>query len=438
MIQQHTSTKVLARQTMLSRTTILAALCVSAVALGADPVRQDIFTPSARFPCFRQPAILGGASADVVLAFAENRNVSACDPAAAAVAATAPAALKGGPVPNEIGSLQLRRSLDGGATWGAMQSLFVGNIDFYTPVRDAASGRLFLFLQVAGEKKPLVKLLTSDTDGATWHPPADFALAGGVPAPYSPTNLKPAVGHGLQLAADMCNGGGGGGGGGGKGKGKGKGRGAAKCADAGRMLVPFCCVNGTSQGDKGTNLGYHSCALLSDDGGASWRLGGFGQPGTRESMMVQTPSPNGSSAVYLNERNFGLAPGHRLTARSADGGASFGQYAEDAALVTPVTAHWTGIVGAVARLAGAPDGASRIAYAGPANGTARATMAVRLSADEAHTWAAPRVVWEGPAAYSDLVPLSGGDLGMLFENGDDSFADRVSFVRLGLDWLLKK
>ena len=382
-----------------------AVLC--ALTFSADPVRQDIFTPSSRYPCFRQPAIVGGSTPDVVLAFAENRNVSAC----------APAAALGGLEPNEVGSLQLRRSLDGGATWSAMQSLFVGNIDFYTPVRDTASGRLFVFLQEGGVGEgQAVQLLTSDTDGATWNTPVPFVLSGGVPKPFDPAKIKPAVGHGLQLSDGMCGG-------------------TGKCTDAGRMLVPFCCVNGTSKGDKGAQLGYHSCAVLSDDGGATWRLGGFGQAGTRESMMVQTPSPSNASAVYLNERNFGLTPGHRLTARSADGGATFGEYREDEALVTPVTAHWTGIVGAVARLAGAPDGRSRVVYTGPASGAVRETMAVRVSHDEARSWAAPRVVWPGPAAYSDAVPLGGGDLGLIFENGDNSFADRVSFVRLGLEWL---
>ena len=45
------------------------------------------------------------------------------------------------------------------------------------------------------------------------------------------------------------------------------------------------------------------------------------------------------------------------------------------------------------------------------------------------------VLWDGPSAYSDLAALGGGALGIVFENGDATFADRVSFARMELDWL---
>ena len=54
-----------------------AALLAPSSVTGAE--RRDIFTPTTRFPCFRQPVLL--ATPTHLLAFAENRNVTACAPA---------------------------------------------------------------------------------------------------------------------------------------------------------------------------------------------------------------------------------------------------------------------------------------------------------------------------------------------------------------------
>ena len=171
-------------------TMALAAACLAAlacIASAAKPVVQPLFVPSARFPCFRQPAIISlpaktssAASPDVILAFAENRNVSACAPADAELLAKASAfhpeevpppssppltspmrccAIREHPgngvvVPFQVGSLNLRRSTDGGSTWLPMQTLYVGNIDFYSAVYDATSGKAHLMLRYAGASAP--------------------------------------------------------------------------------------------------------------------------------------------------------------------------------------------------------------------------------------------------------------------------------------------
>ena len=73
---------------------------------------------------------------------------------------------------------------------------------------------------------------------------------------------------------------------------------------------------------------------------------------------------------------------------------------------------------------------------GPGVADARARMEIKLSHDEGRSWAADgAVLWDGPSAYSDLAALGGGALGIVFENGDTTFADRVSFARMELDWL---
>ena len=58
----------------------------------------------------------------------------------------------------------------------------------------------------------------------------------------------------------------------------------------------------------------------------------------------------------------------------------------------------------------------------------RSNMTVRTSADGGTTWEGMEmVVWEGPAGYADMVSFNGGNLGVLFEGGTDTFADFIGF-----------
>ena len=62
-------------------------------------------------------------------------------------------------------------------------------------------------------------------------------------------------------------------------------------------------------------------------------------------------------------------------------------------------------------------------------------MTVRVSYDEGISWPVSRVVHEGPAAYSSLVVLRDRSIGLLFERGDRSAYERISFARFTLNWL---
>lgn len=224
---------------------MLASLLLDVAAV---PLRQDLFVPTDRYPCFRQP-MLFAASPGVLLAFAENRNVTACAPANVALPAQGP---------NEIGSLLLRRSTDGGTTWTSLETLYSSlSIDFYVGVHDAVHNRSWVFLQEV--QRTLV--FTSDDDGASWASPLDLALwnATGTLPHNLRDGVKPAVGHGVQLAS-------------------------------GRLVLPFVCTNASASGshsDKGC-VTCNACLLLSDDGGATFKYGGIGQQGSRESQVVET------------------------------------------------------------------------------------------------------------------------------------------------------
>jgi hypothetical protein len=141
----------------------------SVVWASANVSKVDLFVKSARYPCFRQPIIMTSNSERThVLAFAENRNVSACAPAASQQ--TKP--LDDGQ-PNEVGSLLLRRSMDSGKTWGGLQTVefFPGlNIDFLAGVADTVTNTVWLMLQ----KSSGVQVFTSSDEGATWSQPKDL------------------------------------------------------------------------------------------------------------------------------------------------------------------------------------------------------------------------------------------------------------------------
>ncbi len=214
-------------------------------------------------------------------------------------------------------------------------------------------------------------------------------------------------------------------------------------------MLPFVCTNGTHGGDAGLCEACHACMVLSDDHGASWRFGGYGQAGSRESQVVQVPSNTSSATLYVTERNFGATPGHRMYARSYDGGETLEDYGIDPALPSPVTAHWTGIVASVLSIPPSTltmhvsgsifprdrPNAMAILYTGPSNPHVRSSLTARVSHDGGVTWPGSKVIVPGLSGYSDLASVPDNGVGIIFENGDSTFSDRISFATLPRDWL---
>lgn len=373
-------------------------------ATAGPPVVTPLFVPSDRHPCFRQPAILNAGG--TLLAFAENRNVSACAPELSDAASDLDLSDSRLSAPFEVGSMLLRRSTDGGETWLPMQTLLVGNIDFYSLVYDAKSHTVWLMVSHSG-----TTVLSSKDAGSTWEsmPSLDREALSRPPI----TLTGPAVGHGIQIDPGLC---------------------ATPCKDAGRLVLPFVCTNTSAKGthsDQGCTT-CNSCLLLSDDGGKTWSLGAIGQQGTRESQVVQIPSLTADAQIYGTERNMGAKPGHRQWGRSNDGGSTYSSTGTESSLSSPVTAHWTGIVGSIQSL----DAGKVLVYGGPASPSLRSKMAVHISKDSGKTWSPGKTVWNSFAGYSDMAPLNdGAGLIMILENGNKTFADCVSVAKLSTSWL---
>jgi sialidase-1 len=97
---------------------------------------------------------------------------------------------------------------------------------------------------------------------------------------------------------------------------------------------------------------------------------------------------------------------------STDGGKSWGKVYLDKSLDTPVCQA------SILRYSWPEDKSrgskSRILFSSP-RGSDRSNLNVWLSYDEGKTWPASKQVYSGGAAYSNLVVLPDGQIGVLYE-----------------------
>ncbi|MGP3944815.1 MULTISPECIES: sialidase family protein [Streptomyces] len=317
--------------------------------------------------------------------------------------------------------LVLKRSADGGRTWGALQ-LVARNGDgtagnpapvvldggprgvrvLLVHVRSAASATEDRIRrgEVSAADGRRVWLTYSDDDGASWSGSREITASTKRPAWrwYATT-----PGHALRLRYG---------------------------AHAGRIVVAANhSLPPTVPGDDGTEGRYNGGHdLLSDDDGATWRIGYVddnpdGYVNVNETTAAQLPD----GRVYFNTRTDATAPGTRADAHSGDGGATLDlPFRPQAGLVAPV------VEGSVLHL-GEPDA---LLFSGPADPAYRALMTVRTSHDGGVTWRPTHTVNGLPAAYSDLVRLDDATVGLLYETGDFSAYSTITFRRIPMEELV--
>jgi len=352
---------------MLPRAAIAIAL---AWAMRAAPQPlADIYRAGAGgYQSYRIPALIV-TTRGTLLAFCEGRRNSAADS-------------------GDIDIL-LRRSFDGGKTWGPVQTVADAGADTIgnpTPVVERRSGAVILLMtrnpggmaeRDIGENDRTVWIARSADDGATWSAPAEITAqvkrAGW-------TWYATGPGNGIQLAS-------------------------------GRLVIP--CDHNAGRTER------HSHVIYSDDRGATWHIGGAAEENTNESAVVQLKS----GELVLNMRSY-HGRNRRAVQRSRDGGLTWLPLELDQALVEPVCQASMIAAGKL------------VLFSNPA-ATTRTNLAVRVSSDGAHTWSAPRTVWQGPSAYSSLALLHSGAAGLLFEMGDRSPYERIVFTSFPTGWLTK-
>ncbi|MFE0377991.1 exo-alpha-sialidase [Streptomyces inhibens] len=345
------------------------------------------------YTSFRIPAVVRARSG-AVLAFAEGRVSSAADS-------------------GDI-DLVLKRSMDGGRTWGPLQIVARnGTGTAGNPAPVVLAGGRVLLLQVhnaadatedrirRGRVPPAdgrrVRLQHSDDDGASWSPPREITDQAKLPQ-WRWYATGP--GHALRLRHGPY---------------------------AGRLIVPANhSTPPTAPEDTGAEPRYNGGhALLSDDDGANWRIG-YRDSGTDPAVAPNETTaaelPDGS--VYLNARNEAAAAWRRVDAVSTDGGEH---------LLRPFRPQ-AGLAGPACQGSALHLGdRDALLFSGPAHPAARALMTLRTSRDAGLTWRHAHTVAGLPAAYSDLVRLDRGSVGLLYETGDFSAYSTITFRRIPVE-----
>ncbi|MER6258363.1 sialidase family protein [Streptomyces sp900105245] len=312
----------------------------------------------------------------------------------------------------------LRRSTDGGCTWGRLRVVAAGDGDTRgnpAPVVDPRTGAVVLVTCansgkvteaqiMRGEAAPAsgrrVFVQRSRDDGRHFTPPRDITAEAGRP---DWRWYATGPGHAVALT---------------------------RGPHAGRLVVPanHSTAPPAGSGDTGREpRHYGGHALYSDDGGRTWRLGFVtgGHDGvTNPNETTATQLTDGRLYFSSRDQN-GSAPGNRLDTYSGDGGATLDRpYAPQ-----PTLDDVPMVEGSVLQLDG-PD--PRLLFSAPSVPTARRAMALWSSADAGRTFTRLLTVSDRPAAYSDLVPLGDGTLGILYETGTTGPYDAIEFRRLRL------
>ncbi|MFF4037388.1 exo-alpha-sialidase [Streptomyces sp. NPDC001816] len=364
----------------------------------ADPpeFEQQVLFKASQDPgyaCFRIPAIVRTTDG-TLLAFAEGRVLNCGDAA-------------------DI-DLVVKRSTDGGRTWGPLQVVNEGAGDTHgnpAPVVDRETGRIWLAqtyntgrkdgasCSVPCDRSP--HLQYSDDDGVTWSEPRDLSPEI-LPADWNSWYATGPV-HGIQLTHGRY---------------------------AGRLVFG---VN-TETWDGSRVSANHAALIVSDDHGGHWRIGAtdtwpIGADGTfrqKPSELTLAERTDGSVLVSGREQD-GTDLGHRTQAVSRDGGGSFAAPFRDLPdLYTPQ------VQGSMLRVG------DRILLACPADPDRRRTMMIRSSYDGGRTWDSVdrgTVVTTDWSGYSDLVRVDHDTVGLMYEGGAVDARDEIRFARFTEDWL---
>lgn len=303
-----------------------------------------------------------------------------------------------GDAPNNI-DIVMKRSMDGGRSWGALKVLAdvgEGAAADSCAVVDRHTGTIWVFFGYypvgigsrnarPGLYGPTVMLwsVKSENNGRTWSKPIDVTAM--VKKPEWRAG-SPGPGVGIQTRS-------------------------------GRLIIPRYYLVGLDY--------YGSHVMYSDDHGETWRIGGEVQAEgkTNESQLVELAD----GSLLINMR--GQFENHRKTARSIDGGMSWREVSADPTLIEPRCQ--ASLLGFTDRLLYAKD---RILFSNPAD-RERRNMTVRLSYDEGKSWPVAKQLHGGPSAYSCLTVLSDMTIGCLYERGDETPYEKITFAHFDIEWL---
>lgn len=369
---------------------ILFSLLACLPVFGAEPRFSDVFVSGGDgYVSIRIPAVVVSKKG-TVLAFAEGRQ-KATDQAE-----------------NDI---ILKRSSDGGATWGKLQLIQddgANSLNNPTAVVTETGKIILMYQRIPAHLKEHSKtiatgyegedvyrtfVVTSEDDGVTWTTPKDVTRE--TKRPTLANTIASGPGIGIQLT---------------------------KGAHKGRILIPF---------NEGPFYKWNNYVVISDDNGASWKCGDNvpnvmlpdAKLGERSQVNEVQVAELSDGSVALNSRQFAGAKVRKIST-SNDGGQTWSPVTDAPELKDP------SCMASLLRHT-FDDAKGIMIYSGP-DSTGRSNGTIRLSTDDAQTWPAKKVLWPGGFAYSVLTKLPDGNVGCLFEA--DNYK-RCIFAVFTLDWV---
>ena len=158
--------------------------------------------------------------------------------------------------------------------------------------------------------------------------------------------------------------------------------------------------------ESGTNK-YFSHIIYSDDHGKTRKLGGT-TPQDQVNECSVAELRNGR--LMLNMRNYDRTQKSRKVSLSSDGGITWSNIYSDPVLIEPICQG--------SMISIEPD-FNLLLFLNPADEIVRRNMTLRSSRDEGKTWRS-MILFSGPSAYSDIVLLETGNIGCLYEAGQSS------------------
>lgn len=285
----------------------------------------------------------------------------------------------------------LKRSFDDGETWKPIQLVVedgpntIGNP---SPVVDQKTGIIWL---VFCKNNIQVYVMKSEDDGKTWSKPEEITKYVKEDGWYW---YATGPCHGIQLHND-------------------------------KLVIP--CDH--KRGPRLPHKTHYSHVIYSEDNGSSWEIGGIIGPYMNECTIVQTCE----GSLYLNMRNYthqDPSPHMRVFAWSEDDGITWSDVGFDKSLIEPICQasiiRFTDVFN---------HDKNRILFSNPASSNKRERMTVRLSYDECKTWSVSKLLYPGPSAYSDLAITSNMNICCLYERGDKSPYEKITFTNFNIEWL---